>query len=129
MISSCRDCINFEDRRDIDSFSICTKNRGPVVSCEDFKPKDDIVKEYRLYEQFCLECANLQLVDETPVCAENHNPGIACEEFEDWSEVLKIIQQKKRTKTILLIHALNTEPNSHLPEPLITVALTQKIKL
>ena len=129
MIRSCRDCINFEDRRDIDGYALCGKNRGPVVSCEDFNPKDDFVKETRLYEQFCLECTNLQLVDETPVCAENHNTGIACDEFQDWSEVLQVIQQKKRTKTIWLIHALNSESNLHLPELLVTVARTQKIKL
>lgn len=129
MIRSCRACTNFEDRRDIDGYALCTKNQGPIVFCEDFKLKDEFVKEYRLYEQFCVECANLQLVNEMSVCAENHNPSIACEEFQDWFKVLKAIELKNRTKTTWLIHALNSEINPHFPEQLITVAKKLKIKL
>jgi hypothetical protein len=40
-IKSCRDCANFEDRRDIDKVAICALHSGPHVCCEEFKPRDE----------------------------------------------------------------------------------------
>jgi len=91
-IRSCRDCANFEERRDIDNAVLCKKNRGLYVCCEDFKPIDESINENRLYHRFCLDCTNFEDVNETPVCAENHIPGVACEEFTDRYEKARSLQ-------------------------------------
>jgi len=97
-IRSCRDCSNFEERRDIDNAVLCQKNRRPYVCCEDFKPRDESITENRLYQRFCLDCANFEDVNQTPLCAKNRIPGVACEEFTDRYEKLKVFTQIHRRK-------------------------------
>ena len=62
-IESCRDCANFEDRRDLENVAICAMHHGPSVSCPEFKPKEKEIDENKLYNKFCLDCANFENVD------------------------------------------------------------------
>jgi hypothetical protein len=89
---SCRDCSNFEERRDIDNAVLCKKNRRPYVCCEEFKPRDENINENRLYYRFCLDCANFEDVNEVPLCAKNRIRGVACEEFTDRYEKVRALQ-------------------------------------
>ena len=90
-VISCRDCANFEERRDIDNVVLCKKNRRPHVCCEDFKPMDESFNN-RLYYRFCVDCTYFEDVNETPLCAKNHIPGVACEEFTDRYEKARALQ-------------------------------------
>ena len=47
VIASCRDCANFEDRRDIDGVALCARNAGPYVCGDDFQPKHETMKPDR----------------------------------------------------------------------------------
>jgi hypothetical protein len=80
-IESCRDCANFEDRRDLENVAICAMHHGPSVSCPEFKPKEKEIDENKLYNKFCLDCANFENVEGIPICAKDHRPGIACKGF------------------------------------------------
>jgi len=127
LIRFCRDCANFEDRRDIDDATLCKKNRGPYTCCEDFKLRDESMNEDRLYNRFCSECANFEDVNGTPVCARNHVPGVACEEFLERLEKLNGIRQNNLMKTALLVNVINIPSNPHsIPDHLVETA--QKIK-
>jgi len=80
-IESCRDCANFEDRRDLEKTAICAMNHGPSVCCPEFKPRNKKTGESKLYNRFCLKCANFENVNGIAVCAKDHRPGIACGAF------------------------------------------------
>jgi hypothetical protein len=56
-------------------------HHGPSVCCQEFKPKNENVDPTRLYERFCVNCANFEEVDGVPLCARHHRPGIACSGF------------------------------------------------
>ena len=127
MVRSCRDCANFEDRRDIDDIALCAENVGPRVCCEEFEPRDEDVKEDRLYSRFCLECSNFEEIDDIPTCAMNHTPGIACEAFVDRFEVLKATRQNHHIKTAVAVHVLNSHSNPE-PVPEYLVKIGTKIK-
>ncbi len=106
----CKDCYNFEDRRDIDGTVICAKNHVPGVCCEDFIVKDESLKETRLNTRFCSECANFEdrwTIDGTVICARNHSPGISCEDFVDRLEKLTKICTQNHIKTAMVEHYLN----------------------
>jgi hypothetical protein len=81
VIESCRDCANFEDRRDKERVAICAMHHGPSVCCPEFEPRNRKTDANRLYNRFCLKCANFENVDGIPVCAKDHRPGIACGAF------------------------------------------------
>ena len=80
-VESCRDCVNLEDRRDIDNVAICAMHHGPSVCCQEFKPKNAKVNPNNTYERFCLNCANFEEINGITVCARDHRPGIACGAF------------------------------------------------
>ena len=102
----CRDCANFEYRRDIDGYALCAKNLGPYVCCEEFEPKHESINANRLYNRFCVECANFEDVNGVPLCAKNHTPGVACDGFKSRFEKLNVTRQNNHMKTALIVHAL-----------------------
>lgn len=127
MLRFCKDCANFEDRRDIDEATLCGKVQGPYVCCEEFEPRDESINENRLYHRFCSGCTNFEDIDGTPICAKNHTPGVACEEFVERLEKLNGIRQSNLMKTTLLMHAITVPINpKSIPEHLLEVA--QKIE-
>jgi hypothetical protein len=81
VIESCRDCANLEDRRDIEGLAMCAMNHGPSVCCPEFKPRNKKTYANKLYDRFCLKCANFENIDSIPICAKDHRPGIACGAF------------------------------------------------
>ncbi len=123
----CRDCTNFEDRRDIDSIALCARNAGPYVCCEEFEPRDEYVNEHRLYSRFCSECANFEDVDGTAVCGRNHTPGVACEEFIDRFEELSLIRQSNHMQAALIAQAIKSRSNPK-PIPDLIIEIGRKIK-
>lgn len=125
-LASCRDCRNFEDRRDIDGVVLCAKNIGPYVCCDEFEPRDETLSENGLYNRFCLECANFEDVDGTPICAKNHRPGIACDMFIDRFEDLNGTRQNNQMQTVLIEYAINHSNPQPIPEWMVEVG--QKIK-
>ena len=80
-IESCRDCANFEDRRDIERVAICAMHYGPSVCCPEFRPRNRKTDVNKLYNKFCLKCANFENIGGIPVCAKDHRPGVACRAF------------------------------------------------
>lgn len=123
----CRDCANFEDRRDIDGVALCTQLYGPFTCCEEFELKDKSLSENRTYNKFCAECVNFQEIDGIPVCAKGHNPGIACESFVERFEKLKAIEQNNQAKTALLVYTItDNKTNPEIPDFLIEIS--RKIK-
>lgn len=106
----CKECYNFEDRRDIDGTVLCAKNHVPGVCCEDFIIKDENLKDPRLNTRFCSECAHFEDrgdIDGTVLCAKNHIPGISCEDFVDRLEKLTKICTQNHIKTTIIDHYLN----------------------
>ncbi len=87
---SCRDCMNFEDRRDIEKVALCANHHGPSVCCPEFKPRNKEIDETKSYNRFCLNCANFEYIDGIPICARDHRPGIACAAFRKRSEAVEI---------------------------------------
>ena len=80
-IESCRDCANLEDRRDVERVAICAMHHGPSVCCPEFKPRNRRTDGNKLYNRFCLKCANFENVNGIAVCSKDHRPGIACGAF------------------------------------------------
>ena len=113
MIRFCRDCANYEERRDIDGTALC-KKQEPSICRDEFSGKE-IVHGERYYNRACPECKHFEVIKDTPLCTKNHEPGVACGEFFDRLEALKPIQQHNMMKTILLIHALKYQPSQGFP--------------
>ncbi len=80
-LESCRDCANFEDRRELEKTAICAMHHGPSVCCPEFKPRNRRTDEAKLYNRFCVKCANFENVNGIPICAKDHRPGVACGAF------------------------------------------------
>jgi hypothetical protein len=78
---SCKDCLNLEDRRDIDHVALCALHHGPSVSCPEFKPRNGNVDADRSSDRFCVNCANFEEIEGVCICARDHRPGIACGGF------------------------------------------------
>jgi hypothetical protein len=87
---SCRDCENFEDRRDIEKVAICAMHYGPSVCCPEFKHRTKEIDENKSYNRFCLNCANSENVDDILICAKDHRPGTACAAFRKKSGAIEI---------------------------------------
>ncbi len=77
---SCRDCLNLEDRRQIEGVALCAMRHGPSVSCQEFNPKTTIHPDSS-YEQFCVNCVNFECIKGVPMCSRDHRPGTACGAF------------------------------------------------
>jgi hypothetical protein len=102
LLRCCRDCANFEDRRDIDGVAICSMHHGPSVCCAEFEPKN----QNRLYNRFCVECVNFAEISEIPFCARHHAPGVACDGFRSKLEKSRSTQRENIAKTAVLEYAL-----------------------
>jgi len=126
VIRCCRDCANFEDRRDIDKVAICAFHHGPYVCCEEFEPRDNSKNANNLYNRFCVECTNFEDVNGIPLCAKIHTHGVACDGFKSRSEKVNEIQQNNRMKTALLEYAY-THSNPQ-PVPVFVMEIARKIK-
>lgn len=126
-VKFCRDCANFEDRRDIDGVALCAQLYGPFICCEEFELTDKTLSENRMYNRFCAECVNFQEIDGIHVCVKGHNPGIACESFVERFKKLKEIKQNNQAKTAILICTIiNNRTNHEIPSFLIEIG--RKIK-
>jgi hypothetical protein len=121
-IKSCRDCANFEDRRDIDKVAICALHSGPHVCCEEFKPRDENKNQSNVYNRLCVECANFEDVYGIPVCARIHTPGIACDGFRSRLKESSTIQQENLVKTALLEYIIANEDPKLIPALVINLA-------
>jgi hypothetical protein len=124
---SCRDCANFEERRDIDGAVLCAQNIGPFVSCEEFEPRDKTLNVNKCYNRFCIECVNYEETNEISVCKKNHNPGVACDMFKDRFEKLEITRQNNHMKAVLLVQAVS-KPSNPEPIPHLLVKIGKKLK-
>jgi len=125
-IRSCRDCANFEDRRDIEGVVICALHHGPYACCEEFKPKDESKNANNLYNRFCVECANFEEVNGIPICAKIHTPGVACDGFKSRLKESNETQQNNLMKTAVLAYAI-THSNPK-PIPAFVTNIARKIK-
>jgi len=96
-VKSCRDCANFEERRDIDDTVLRARNIWLNVCCEEFEPKDRNANADKRCNRFCVECASFEYINGTSICAKNHNPMIYCEEFKSRDEQFKKQAQEKTT--------------------------------
>ncbi len=123
----CRDCANFEDRRDIDGIVLCAQLYGPFTCCEEFELKDKSLSGKRMYNRFCAECVNFQEIGRIPVCAKGNSPGIACESLVERFKKLKVVKQNNQAKTALLIYTL-TDNKVNFKVPSFLVEISRKIK-
>jgi len=121
-IRSCRDCANFEDRRDIDKVAICALHNGPYVCCEEFKPKDESKNANNLYNRFCVECVNFEDVNGIPICAKLHSPGVACGGFKSKLKESNGKQQSNLMKTAILAYAVTHFNPTPMPAFVIDIA-------
>jgi len=119
VIRFCRDCANFEDRRDVDGIVLCAKNLEPCACCEEFEPRDKRINANRLYNRFCFECANFEDVNGIPLCAKNHTPGGACDGFKSRFEELNVTRQNNHMKTALVVYAVAHSNSEPIPDSLI----------
>jgi len=127
VVRFCRDCANFEDRRDIDGIALCAKNIGPYLCCEEFESRDVSINENRLYYRFCSECTHFQDINGALLCAKNHSLEVACEEFVDRFEKLNVIRQNNHVKTALSVHAIKSTSNPD-PIPISLIEIGRKIR-
>ena len=81
-VESCRDCLNLEDRRDIDNVAECNMHHGPSVSCPEFKPKNGLTTNGAPKQRFCINCVSFEIIDGIPVCGRHHTPAVACGAFQ-----------------------------------------------
>jgi len=91
MNESCRDCVNFEDRRCIDKVSFCAMLHGPSsVCCPEFKPSDRKIDD-NFNRRFCVDCVHYEDILGISICSKAHRPGISCPAFRRKSGALEII--------------------------------------
>jgi len=121
VVRFCRDCVNFEDRRDIDGVALCKMNIGPHVCCVEFKPRQESINADRIYNRFCVECANFEDVDGITLCAKNHTPGVACAGFGSRYEKLNMVQENNRMKTVLVAYIAEHYDFESVSESLIKI--------
>jgi len=81
-IESCKDCANFEDRRDIEGVALCAMHHGPSICCQEFQPRSAKVDPDNLSERFCVNCSSYEEVYGIAICAKDHRPQIACSAFQ-----------------------------------------------
>ncbi len=125
-IRSCRDCANFEDRRDIDRVAICALHNGPHVCCEEFKPVDEEKNPETLYNRFCVDCANFEEANGISVCAKHHSPGVACDGFKSRLLQSKSAQQNNLMKAAIIEYTdANFNPK---PIPAYVVNVARRMK-
>ncbi|MEM2146224.1 MAG: hypothetical protein QW279_12735 [Candidatus Jordarchaeaceae archaeon] len=126
-VRSCRDCENYEERRDIDGTSLCAKNIGPFVCCEEFEPRKGILNQEKFYNRFCIECLNFDEVNGINLCKKNHTSGKGCDLFRNRITKLNAVRQNNQIKSVFLVHATKNFENNSLPIHLMEIK--RKIKL
>jgi len=109
VIRFCRDCANFEERRDIDGTILCMKNHTPKVFARTLSLRDGVLNKRRLYLMSCPECVHFEDTDGNPMYARGHRPGVACEEFSDRFRKLNAIRQINQIKIMLLFNEQNMQ--------------------
>lgn len=122
----CRDCANFEDRRDIDNAALCARNVGPNVCCEDFEPKHETIDPDRLYNRFCVDCTNFEDSNGMILCYQNHTPIVSCDEFKSRFDRLKATNQNNNKKTVLITYIATHYNPKPVPKSLIKIGQTIK---
>jgi len=123
---SCRDCSNFEERRDVDGVVLCAQLYGPFTCCEEFELKDKKLSVNKMYNRFCIACINFEEIGGVPVCARGHFPEATCESYVSRFNKLRTEQQDHLMKTAILACALNEkENNQYLP---LLVEVARKIR-
>ncbi len=125
-IRSCRDCANFEDRRDIDKVALCALPNGPHVCCEEFKLREDSRNPDTLYNRFCIDCANFEEVNGISICAKHHSPGVSCDGFKNRVEESQSTQQRNLMRTAILEYT-DAKFNT-LPIPVYVISVARKMK-
>ena len=122
MLKCCRDCANFEDRRDIEGVALCSLHHGPSVCCTEFEPKN----QNRLYNKFCIECANFIEIGGISLCARLHAAGVACDGFRSKLDQSKLTQQENIVKTAMIEYALAHSDSE--PLPVFVMEIARRIK-
>lgn len=119
----CRDCANFEERRDIGGFIFCAKNTEPHASRPEFEPKLESANQNRLYNRFCVECNKLDNETGFPLCVKIHTPRVAFDGFKNKIEEPNMTRQSNHMKTSLNTHASSGGAGKgRVPEPIIEIA-------
>jgi len=96
MNESCRDCVNFEDRRCIDKVAFCAMFHGPSsVCCLEFEQGSRKIDVNNFNNRFCVDCAHYEDILGISICSRAHRPGIACSAFRRKSESLETATQKR----------------------------------
>ena len=126
VIASCRDCANFEDRRDIDSAALCARNAGPYVCCADFQPRHETMDPDRPSNRFCVDCGNFEDANGWILCYHNHTPVVFCDEFKSRLDRLKATNQNNNKKTVLITYTATHYNPEPVPESLIKIGQTIK---
>jgi len=126
-VRSCRNCENYEERRDIDGISICAKNIGPFVCCEEFELRDVTLNHKKFYNRFCVECVNFDEVSGVVLCSKNHTPGEGCDLFRNRIIKMNTVRQNNCMKSVLLAYAAKGNPEINL-SPTYLMEIKRKIK-
>ena len=126
-VRSCRDCANYEERRDIDGTSLCAKKIGPYVCCEEFKLKDDTLNSQKFFNKFCVECTNFDYLAKVALCSKKHSPGTGCDSFRSRTVKLDATRQNNRFKTAILAHVAKENSDCEALPAYVTV-IKRKIK-
>ncbi|MEM2110923.1 MAG: hypothetical protein QXX08_03485 [Candidatus Bathyarchaeia archaeon] len=121
----CRDCVNYEERRDMDGVALCKKKIGPYICCEDFELRNPSAD--RLYNRFCAECVNFEDVEGISICGKNHIPSKACEYFASRLKKLDLTRQNNLVRTALIVNAVKKKGNPELI-PAFLIEVGRKIK-
>ena len=114
-VRSCRNCANYEERRDIDGTSLCARRSGPYVCCEEFRLKDVTLDSEKFVNRFCVECANFEYIAKVGSCSKKHTPGTGCDLFRKKMDKLDATLQNKPFNPVTIAVAINK--NSSCKEP------------
>jgi hypothetical protein len=77
----CRDCANFEERRDIDGIALCMMHEGPLMCCPEFRPRKKKTDKENYCDMFCLNCLYFENIDGISICSKHQRPVVACSAF------------------------------------------------
>ncbi len=125
-VRSCRDCANYEERRDIDGTSLCAKRSGPYVCCEEFRLKDQTLNDEKVSNRFCVECANFEFFGKVASCSKKHSPGAGCDQFRKKTDKLDTTRQNNRLKSVAIAYAVKEKSDREEPSSLATVTRQKK---
>ena len=126
-VRSCRDCANYEERRDIDGTSLCARRSGPYVCCEEFRLKDVTLDGGKFFNRFCVECANFEFIAKVGSCSKKHTPGIGCDLFRRKMDKLDTPLKDNKPKPIAIAHASKNGP-VYSGLPVYAIVVNRRIK-